>query len=41
VYPHKLVWRNDNPHPALRTVRTFLGSVQPGTGTWIPGWARL
>ena len=41
AYPHSLVWRSDNPHPALRTLRAFLGSVQPGTGTWIPGWARL
>jgi len=41
AYPHSLVWRSDNPHPALRTLRTFLGSVEPGTETWIPGWARL
>jgi DNA-binding transcriptional LysR family regulator len=40
VYPHSLVWRGDNPHPALSTLRRYLGSVQPGAGTWVPGWAR-
>jgi len=48
VYPHSLVWRGDNPHPALTTLRRYLGSVQPGSvhpgradlGTWVPGWAR-
>jgi DNA-binding transcriptional LysR family regulator len=43
VYPHSLIWRNDNPHPALTTLRTYLGSVQPGhrdTGTWAPSWTR-
>lgn len=47
VYPHSLVWRRDNPHPALATLRGFLG-VAPGvdsgvdsgaTGTWTPRWA--
>jgi DNA-binding transcriptional LysR family regulator len=43
VYPHSLIWRNDNPHPALRTLRAHLGSVRPDrrdAGTWTPGWAR-
>ena len=43
VYPHSLIWRNDNPHPALRTLRACLGSVRPDrrdAGTWTPGWAR-
>jgi len=40
VYPHSLVWRGDNPHPALATLRKHLGSVRPGAGTWTPGWAR-
>lgn len=40
VYPHSLVWRSDNPHPALTTLRRYLGAVQPGAGTWTPGWAR-
>jgi DNA-binding transcriptional LysR family regulator len=40
VYPHSLVWRADNPHPALAKLRTFLGSPAPATGTWTPSWAR-
>ena len=40
VYPHSLVWRGDNPHPALATLRQHLGSIQPAVGTWTPGWAR-
>jgi DNA-binding transcriptional LysR family regulator len=43
VYPHSLLWRGDNPHPALRAFRHWLG-LQPsgrrGTGTWTPSWAR-
>lgn len=43
VYPHSLLWRADNPHPALRAFRRWLGSHSPGrrgTGTWTPSWAR-
>jgi DNA-binding transcriptional LysR family regulator len=43
VYPHSLVSRSDNPHPALTTLRNYLGSGQPGhtgAGTWTPPWAR-
>jgi DNA-binding transcriptional LysR family regulator len=43
VYPHSLLWRADNPHPALRALRRWLGSQAPGrrgTGTWTPSWAR-
>jgi DNA-binding transcriptional LysR family regulator len=43
VYPHSLIWRNDNPHPALRALRARLGSVRPerrDAGTWAPKWAR-
>ena len=29
VYPHSLIWRSDNPHPALATLRTYLGSATP------------
>ncbi|MDN3353425.1 LysR family transcriptional regulator [Actinomadura sp. DC4] len=39
VYPHSLIWRGDNPHPALRTLRDHLGSVRPDAGTWTPAWA--
>ena len=44
VYPHSLVWRSDNPHPALAALRTYLGSRRPGkdreAGTWTPRWAQ-
>lgn len=43
VYPHSLIWRNDNPHPALATLRDYLAATRPrqrGNGTWAPGWAR-
>jgi DNA-binding transcriptional LysR family regulator len=42
VYPHSLIWHSDNPHPALTTLRNYLGSAQPshrGAETWIPTWA--
>ncbi|MGW0821673.1 LysR family transcriptional regulator [Streptomyces sp. NPDC002845] len=39
VYPHSLIWRGDNPHPALTTLRTHLGSPRPDAGTWTPAWA--
>jgi DNA-binding transcriptional LysR family regulator len=42
VYPHSLIWRGDNPHPALATLRGYLGSLrpsQPAAGTWTPAWA--
>ncbi|MFE7786227.1 LysR family transcriptional regulator [Streptomyces nigrescens] len=43
VYPHSLIWRSDNPHPALTTLRTYLGAARPAhrdNGTWTPAWAR-
>lgn len=44
VYPHSLIWRADNPHPALTTLRAYLMSARPGhraaAGTWTPNWAR-
>ena len=43
VYPHSLIWRGDNPHPALATLRGYLGSAQPGyrsAGAWTPKWAQ-
>jgi DNA-binding transcriptional LysR family regulator len=44
VYPHSLVWRRDNPHPALTTLRDYLASRPPDhprVQTWTPRWARL
>ncbi|MGW9431522.1 LysR family transcriptional regulator [Streptomyces decoyicus] len=43
VYPHSLIWRGDNPHPALATLRTYLDSLRPGrrdAETWVPKWAQ-
>ena len=42
VYPHSLIWRSDNPHPGLSTLRDYLGCTQPSHGTavtWTPKWA--
>ncbi|PRY37372.1 DNA-binding transcriptional LysR family regulator [Umezawaea tangerina] len=41
VYPHSLVWRDDNPHPALAALRAHLGTPAPAAGTWTPEWAGL
>lgn len=41
VYPHSLIWRADNPHPALAALREHLTSAYPGrpeSGTWVPEW---
>jgi hypothetical protein len=40
VYPHSLVWRDDNPHPALASLRSYLAArPAPGRpGTWTPPW---
>ncbi|MFD0163711.1 LysR family transcriptional regulator [Streptomyces decoyicus] len=43
VYPHSLIRRGDNPHPALATLRTYLGSLRSGrcdAETWVPKWAQ-
>ncbi|MEU6140450.1 LysR family transcriptional regulator [Streptomyces sp. NPDC047081] len=40
VYPHSLIWRTDNPHPALALLRTHLGSPRFDSDTWTPKWAR-
>ncbi|MET7300944.1 LysR family transcriptional regulator [Embleya sp. NPDC005575] len=43
VYPHSLIWRRDNPHPALTTLRNHLGSTQPDrpdSETWTPAWTQ-
>lgn len=42
VYPHSLIWRRDNPHPALAALRQYLGSAQPKrpeSEAWKPAWA--
>jgi DNA-binding transcriptional LysR family regulator len=43
VYPHSLIWRGDNPHPALTTLRDYFeaaGRDQRDGETWTPAWAR-
>lgn len=44
VYPHSLVWRVDNPHPALAALRAHLTSARSAppeiAETWAPLWAR-
>ncbi|MEU9022984.1 LysR family transcriptional regulator [Actinomadura sp. NPDC048394] len=39
VYPHSLIWRRDNPHPALTALRTHLGTPPAAPDTWTPPWA--
>ncbi|WP_208758348.1 hypothetical protein [Micromonospora violae] len=41
VYPMSLIWRDDNPHPALRALRDFLDSRRtraPDIEVWLPQW---
>lgn len=39
VYPHALIWRADNPHPALTALRNYLGPPRSASlGTWAPSW---
>ncbi|MER7660188.1 LysR family transcriptional regulator [Streptomyces sp. NPDC096193] len=43
VYPHSLIWRGDNPHPALTALRDHLGSLRSDRRhgeTWTPSWAQ-
>ncbi|MFE7169264.1 LysR family transcriptional regulator [Streptomyces sp. NPDC057616] len=40
VYPHSLIWRGDNPHPALGALRAHLGSPAGDRDTWTPKWAQ-
>jgi DNA-binding transcriptional LysR family regulator len=41
VYPMSLIWRDDNPHPALIELRGYLDSRRtdsPDTDVWVPKW---
>jgi DNA-binding transcriptional LysR family regulator len=41
VYPHSLLWRRDNPHPALTALHAHLAATAAGhgaAGTWAPRW---
>jgi hypothetical protein len=42
VYPHSLLWRSGNQHPALAALRRHFGSRrvrQRDAATWTPAWA--
>ncbi|MFD8571571.1 LysR family transcriptional regulator [Streptomyces sp. NPDC059639] len=44
VYPHWLLWRDDNPHPALRLLRAHLADRYerepvPDDELWVPDWS--
>ncbi|WP_370969944.1 LysR family transcriptional regulator [Amycolatopsis sp. cg9] len=39
VYPHSLVWRRDDPHPALGTLTGYLRPGRGVAGAWRPEWA--
>jgi DNA-binding transcriptional LysR family regulator len=41
IYPLSLIWRADNPHPALGKFRDYLDSrrvARPGAEVWLPRW---
>ncbi|MBW8485772.1 LysR family transcriptional regulator [Actinomadura parmotrematis] len=39
VYPHSLVWREDNPHPTLAALRAYLTPRTPSpVPSWTPAW---
>jgi DNA-binding transcriptional LysR family regulator len=43
VYPHSLLWREGNPHPALAVLRDHLAGLprrQHDTAVWVPAWAQ-
>ncbi|WP_027343043.1 LysR family transcriptional regulator [Hamadaea tsunoensis] len=43
VYPISLIWRDDNPHPALSSLRDYLGSARAEATeekVWMPTWAQ-
>jgi DNA-binding transcriptional LysR family regulator len=42
VYPHSLIWRGGNPHPALALLRDYLRAARPrpGAEAWTPAWAQ-
>jgi DNA-binding transcriptional LysR family regulator len=39
VYPHSLVWRRDNSHPALAALRAHLRPGTRAADVWRPSWA--
>jgi DNA-binding transcriptional LysR family regulator len=43
AYPHSLIWRADNAHPALRALRDHLARTRRdrAADVWVPEWARF
>jgi hypothetical protein len=44
IYPLSVIWRNDNPHPALVKLRDYLDSRRVDmseTQIWTPKWGQL
>jgi DNA-binding transcriptional LysR family regulator len=42
VYPMSIIWRDDNPHPALATLRDHLAArrtQRPDAEAWVPTWS--
>jgi DNA-binding transcriptional LysR family regulator len=43
IYPMSMIWRDDNPQPALGTFRAYLASRRaeaPDSHVWTPRWGR-
>jgi DNA-binding transcriptional LysR family regulator len=43
MYPHSLIWHQENTHPALTTLLEYLSSTRskrPDTEIWVPSWAQ-
>jgi DNA-binding transcriptional LysR family regulator len=43
VYPHSILWRADNPHPALTTLRGYFAALHHehlDGEIWTPAWAQ-
>jgi DNA-binding transcriptional LysR family regulator len=43
VYPMSMIWRDDNPHPALGRLRDYVDTRRPGpsdTEVWTPKWGQ-
>jgi hypothetical protein len=41
IYPMSVIWRDDNPHPALGRLLGYLGTRRvpaPGSDVWLPAW---
>lgn len=43
LYPNSLIWRADNPHPALAALREYVAAAPPlfppDEPSWVPPWA--